>query len=155
MAVAFTTSSSSATMPVNLDVCENILKIPNKIVSFILPVGTTINKDGTALYQAVSAVFIAQVYGFELTIPMQITIFIASLITGAATAPVAGAGLIMLVVVLKTAGLPVEGAALILGIDRILNMSRAVTNVLADSVCCCVVAKSEGEFKGIPKVITE
>lgn len=155
MAVAFTTSSSSATMPVNLDVCENILKIPNKIVSFILPVGTTINKDGTALYQAVSAVFIAQVYGFELTIPMQITIFIASLITGAATAPVAGAGLIMLVVVLKTAGLPVEGAALILGIDRILNMSRAVTNVLADSVCCCIVAKSEGEFKGIPKVITE
>lgn len=153
MAVAFTTSSSSATMPINLDVCENVLKIPNKIVSFILPLGTTINKDGTALYQAISAVFIAQVYGFELTIPMQLTIFVASLITGAATAPVAGAGLIMLVVVLKAAGLPAEGVALILGIDRLLNMSRAVTNVVADSVCCCVVAKSEGEFKGIPKLI--
>lgn len=153
MAVAFTTSSSSATMPVNIDVCENVLKIPNKIVSFILPLGTTINKDGTALYQAISAIFIAQVYGFELTIPMQLTIFVASLITGAATAPVAGAGLIMLVVVLKAAGLPIEGVALILGIDRLLNMSRAVTNVVADSVCCCVVAKSEGEFKGIPKML--
>lgn len=151
MAVAFTTSSSSATMPINIDVCENVLKIPNKIVSFILPLGTTINKDGTALFQAVSAVFIAQVYGFELTIPMQLTIFIASLITGAATAPVAGAGLIMLVVVLKAAGLPLEGVALILGVDRLLNMSRAVTNVVADSVCCVVVAKAEGEFKGIPK----
>ncbi len=152
MAVSFTTSSSSATMPITLDVCENVLKIPNKIVSFIIPLGTTINKDGTALYQAISAVFIAQVYGFELTIPMQLTIFVASLITGAATAPVAGAGLIMLVVVLKAAGLPIEGVALILGIDRLLNMSRAVTNVVADSVCCCVVAKSEGEFKGIPKL---
>lgn len=155
MAVAFTTSSSSATMPINLDVCENVLKIPNKIVSFILPLGTTINKDGTALYQAISAIFIAQVYGFELTIPMQLTIFVASLITGAATAPVAGAGLIMLVVVLKAAGLPIEGVALILGIDRILNMSRAVTNVVADSVCCVVVANSEGEFKGIPKALKQ
>lgn len=155
MAVAFTTSSSSATMPINLDVCENVLKIPNKIVSFILPLGTTINKDGTALYQAISAVFIAQVYGFELTIPMQLTIFVASLITGAATAPVAGAGLIMLVVVLKAAGLPIEGVALILGIDRLLNMSRAVTNVVADSVCCVVVANSEGEFKGIPKALKQ
>ncbi|MBS1492792.1 MAG: dicarboxylate/amino acid:cation symporter [Bacteroidetes bacterium] len=155
MAVAFTTSSSSATMPINLDVCENVLKIPNKIVSFILPLGTTINKDGTALYQAISAIFIAQVYGFELSIPMMLTIFVASLITGAATAPVAGAGLIMLVVVLKAAGLPIEGVALILGIDRLLNMSRAVTNVVADSVCCVVVAKSEGEFKGIPKLLKE
>ena len=86
---------------------------------------------------------------------MQLTIFVASLITGAATAPVAGAGLIMLVVVLKAAGLPIEGVALILGIDRLLNMSRAVTNVVADSVCCVVVANSEGEFKGIPKALKQ
>jgi len=152
MAVTFSASSSSAVLPMNLDLCERVLKIPNKIVSFIIPVGTTINKDGTALYQAISAIFIAQVYGFELTLPMQLTIFIASLITGAATAPVAGAGLIMLVVVLKAAGLPVEGVALILGVDRLLNMSRSVTNVVADSVCCIVVANSEGEFKGIPKL---
>ncbi len=155
MAVTFSASSSSAVLPMNLDLCERVLKIPNKIVSFIIPVGTTINKDGTALYQAISAIFIAQVYGFELTIPMQLTIFIASLITGAATAPVAGAGLIMLVVVLKAAGLPEEGVALILGVDRLLNMSRSVTNVVADSVCCIVVANSEGEFKGIPKTIKE
>src|SRR5436853_4576302 len=101
MAVGFTTSSSSATLPVSLDVCETRLGIPNKIASFILPIGTTINKDGTAMFQAVAAIFIAQVYGFELTLAMQLTIFITCVITGAATAPVAGAGIIMLVVVLQ------------------------------------------------------
>lgn len=146
LAVAFTTSSSSATLPVTIDVCENRLGIPNKIASFILPIGTTINKDGTALYQAAAAVFIAQVFGIDLTFQQQLTIFITSVITGAATAPVAGAGLIMLVVVLNAVGLPLEGIALIIGIDRIINMCRSTVNVIGDTMACVVIAKSEGEL---------
>ncbi|MEO8512994.1 MAG: dicarboxylate/amino acid:cation symporter [Ignavibacteria bacterium] len=144
LAVAFTTSSSSATLPVTIDVTENRLGVPNKIASFVLPIGTTINKDGTALYQAVAAIFIAQVYGIDLTFAQHISIFITCIITGAATAPVAGAGLIMLVVVLNAVGLPVEGVALIVGIDRILNMCRSTTNVVGDTMASVVLAKSEG-----------
>jgi len=152
MAVGFTTSSSSATLPVTIDVCENRLGIPNRIASFVLPIGTTINKDGTAMFQAVAAIFIAQVYGFELTFAMQLTIFITCVITGAATAPVAGAGIIMLVVVLQAAGLPVEGIALIIGVDRIINMSRVVPNVVGDTLACVVIADSEGE---LGKIVTD
>ncbi len=150
LAVAFTTSSSSATLPVTIDVTENRLGVPNRIASFVLPIGTTINKDGTALYQAVAAIFIAQVYGFDLTFAQHISIFIACVITGAATAPVAGAGLIMLVVVLNAVGLPVEGIALIVGVDRILNMCRSTTNVVGDTMASVVLAGSEkslGEIK--------
>ncbi len=143
-AVAFSTSSSSATLPVTYEVCEKKFLIPNSITSFILPLGTTINKDGTALYQAISAIFIAQVYGIHLDLTAQFTIFITCVITGAATAPVAGAGIIMLVVVLKAANLPLEGIALILGVDRLLNMARAVTNVVGDVVAGLVVSNSEG-----------
>lgn len=143
-AVGFTTSSSSATLPVTIDVTENRLGVPNKIASFVLPIGTTINKDGTALYQAVAAIFIAQVYGFDLSFTQQITIFITCVITGAATAPVAGAGLIMLVVVLRAVGLPVEGIALVVGIDRLLNMCRSTVNVIGDTMASVVLAKSEG-----------
>lgn len=150
MAVAFTTSSSSATLPVTIDVTENRLGVPNKIAAFVLPIGTTINKDGTALYQAVAAIFIAQVYGFDLSLAQQFTIFITCVITGAATAPVAGAGLIMLVVVLNAVGLPVEGIALIVGVDRIINMCRSTVNVIGDTMASVVLAKSEavlGEIK--------
>jgi proton glutamate symport protein len=145
-AVGFTTSSSSATLPVTIDVTENRLGVPNKIASFVLPIGTTINKDGTALYQAIAAIFIAQVYGFDLSFMQQITIFITCVITGAATAPVAGAGLIMLVVVLNAVGLPVEGIALVVGVDRILNMCRSTVNVIGDTTASVVMAKSEGEL---------
>ncbi len=144
MAVAFTTSSSSATLPVTIDVTENRLGVPNKIAAFVLPIGTTINKDGTALYQAVAAIFIAQVYGFDLSLAQQFTIFITCVITGAATAPVAGAGLIMLVVVLNAVGLPVEGIALIVGVDRLINMCRSTVNVIGDTMASVVLAKSEG-----------
>jgi Na+/H+-dicarboxylate symporter len=146
LAVAFTTSSSSATLPVTIDVTENRLGVPNKIASFVLPIGTTINKDGTALFQAVAAIFIAQVYGFDLSFWQLFSIFITCIITGAATAPVAGAGLIMLVVVLKAVGLPEEGIALIIGIDRIINMCRSTTNVVGDTMASVVLAKSEGEL---------
>ena len=144
LAVGFTTSSSSATLPVTIDVTENRLGVPNKIASFVLPIGTTINKDGTALYQAVAAIFIAQVYGIDLSFAQHLSIFITCIITGAATAPVAGAGLIMLVVVLNAVGLPVEGIALIVGIDRLLNMCRSTTNVVGDTMASVVLAKSEG-----------
>jgi Na+/H+-dicarboxylate symporter len=150
LAVAFTTSSSSATLPVTIDVTENRLGVPNKIASFVLPIGTTINKDGTALYQAVAAIFIAQVYGFDLTFAQHVSIFITCIITGAATAPVAGAGLIMLVVVLNAVGLPVEGIALIVGVDRLINMCRSTTNVVGDTMASVVMASSEnalGEIK--------
>ncbi len=146
LAVAFTTSSSSATLPVTIDVTENRLGVPNKIASFVLPIGTTINKDGTALYQAVAAIFIAQVYGIDLSFSQQLSIFITCIITGAATAPVAGAGLIMLVVVLNAVGLPAEGIALIVGIDRLLNMCRSTTNVVGDTMASVVLAKSEGSL---------
>lgn len=152
LAVAFTTSSSSATLPVTIDVTENRLGVPNKIASFVLPLGTTLNKAGTALYQAVAALFIAQVWGYELSAGLQLTIFITSVITGAATAPVAGAGLVMLVVILKSAGLPEEGIALIVGIDRIINMCRTTVNVLGDTVTSVIIAKSEGE---LGKIIPE
>lgn len=152
LAVAFTTSSSSATLPVTIDVTENRLGVPNKIASFVLPIGTTINKDGTALYQAVAAIFIAQVYGFDLNVTQQLTIFITCVITGAATAPVAGAGLIMLVVVLNAVGLPIEGMALVLGIDRIINMCRSTVNVIGDTMASVVMAKSEGELGEIKTI---
>lgn len=152
LAVAFTTSSSSATLPVTIDVTENRLGVPNKIASFVLPLGTTLNKAGTALYQAVAALFIAQVWGYELSAGLQLTIFITSVITGAATAPVAGAGLVMLVVILKSAGLTEEGIALIVGIDRIINMCRTTVNVLGDTVTSVIIAKSEGE---LGKIIPE
>jgi Na+/H+-dicarboxylate symporter len=144
LAVAFTTSSSSATLPVTIDVTENRLGVPNKIASFVLPIGTTINKDGTALYQAIAAIFIAQVYGIDLSLAQQFSIFITCIITGAATAPVAGAGLIMLVVVLNAVGLPTEGIALIVGVDRLINMCRTTTNVVGDTMASIILAKSEG-----------
>src|SRR5207253_10800123 len=99
IAVAFTTSSSSATLPVTMDVTEKKLNVPNKIASFVLHLGTTINKDGTTLYQIVAALFIAQVYGISLSFPQLMALLITSAIVGAATAPVAGAGLIMLSVI--------------------------------------------------------
>lgn len=143
IALAFTTSSSSATLPVTLDITENKLGVPNKIASFIVPLGATLNKSGTAAYQAVAAIFIAQVYGFEISSSMLTTIFITSVITGMATAPVAGAGLIMLIVILKASGLPEEGIALIVGIDRIINMCRTTVNVLGDTTASVVIAKTE------------
>ena len=146
IAVAFSTSSSAATLPVTMDICEKRLGVPNKIASFVLPMGTTINMDGTALYQAVAAVFIAQVYGFDLTLSQQITIILTASLAAIGTAPVPGIGLIMLIIVLKSIGVPEEGIALIIGVDRLLDMCRTVPNVIADSLACVVIASSEGEL---------
>lgn len=146
IAVAFSTSSSAATLPVTMDVCEKRLGVPNKIASFVLPLGTTVNMDGTALYQAVAAVFIAQVFGFELTLTQQLTIVLTASLAAIGTAPVPGVGLLMLIIVLKSIGVPEEGIALIIGVDRLLDMCRTVPNVIADSLACVVIASSEGEL---------
>jgi len=146
MAVAFTTSSSAATLPITMDICEKKLGVPNRIASFVLPLGTTINMDGTALYQAVAAVFIAQVYGFDLNLSQQLTIVLTAALAAVGTAPVPSVGLIMLIIVLKSVGVPEEGIALIIGVDRLLDMCRTVPNVLADSLACVVIAKSENEL---------
>ena len=146
IAVAFSTSSSAATLPVTMDICEKKLGVPNKIASFVLPLGTTINMDGTALYQAVAAMFIAQVYGFDLNLTQQLTIVLTAALAAIGTAPVPGIGLIMLIIVLKSVGVPEEGIALIIGVDRLLDMCRTVPNVIADSLACVVIASSEGEL---------
>jgi Na+/H+-dicarboxylate symporter len=146
IAVAFSTSSSAATLPVTMDVCEKRLGVPNKIASFVLPLGTTVNMDGTALYQAVATMFIAQVYGFDLNLTQQLTIVLTAALAAVGTAPVPGVGLIMLIIVLKSVGVPEEGIALIIGVDRLLDMCRTVPNVIADSLACVVIASSEGEL---------
>lgn len=146
LAVAFSTSSSAATLPVTMDVCEKRLGVPNKIASFVLPLGTTVNMDGTALYQAVATMFIAQVFGFDLSLTQQLTIVLTAALAAVGTAPVPGVGLLMLIIVLKSVGVPEEGIALIIGVDRFLDMCRTVPNVLADSLACVVIASSEGEL---------
>lgn len=146
MVVAFSTSSSAATLPLEIDVAQKKLGVPNRIASFVLPLGATVNMDGTALYQAVAAIFIAQVYGMDLDITKQITIVITAVLASIGTAPVPGVGLIMLIIVLRSVGIPDEGIALILGVDRILDMARTVPNIVSDSFTVLTVAKSEGEL---------
>lgn len=144
--IAFSTSSSAATLPVNMECCQENLGVSKSITSFVLPLGATINMDGTALYQGVAAVFIAQVFGMELNLMQQLTIVITATLASIGTAPVPGVGVIMLIIVLKSVGIPEEGIALILGIDRILDMSRTITNITGDAAVAVAVASSEGEI---------
>lgn len=142
---AFSTSSSSATLPVTMkNVTEN-LGVSEKVSSFVLPLGATINMDGTALYQGVCALFIAQVYGIDLTVAQMGTIVLTATLASIGTAGVPGAGLIMLTLVLQAVGLPLEGVALIAGIDRILDMMRTCVNVVGDASAAVVVGASEKE----------
>lgn len=148
-AIAFSTSSSAATLPVTMDVCNNNLGVKKSISSFVLPLGATINMDGTALYQGVAAVFIGQVFGFDLTLGQQLTIVFTAVLASIGTAPVPGVGLIMLVIILKSVGIPEEGVALILGVDRILDMCRTITNITGDAAVTVAVATSENEITEI------
>ncbi len=141
--IAFSTSSSAATLPVTMRCVENNLNIPKKISGFVLPLGATINMDGTALYQGVATVFIAQVFGFNLGIAEQLTIVITAVLASIGTAPVPGVGIIMLVMILKSVNLPPEGIALILGVDRILDMCRTITNISGDSAVAVAIAGTE------------
>lgn len=121
------------------------LGIPQPIYSFVLPLGATINMDGTAIYQGVSALFIAQVYGLNLTLGQQLTIVLTATLASVGTAGVPGAGMIMLAMVLQGVGLPVEGIALVAGVDRILDMARTSLNVVGDITCALFITRSEGE----------
>ena len=145
-AIAFTTCSSSATLPINMRCTEENLGVPKSISSFVLPLGATINMDGTALYQGVCALFIANVFGLELTISQQFTIVLTATLASIGTAGVPGAGLIMLTMVLQSVGLPLEGIALVAGIDRILDMARTTINITGDAACAVVMAASENEL---------
>ena len=145
--VAFSTSSSAAALPVMIENCEKEIGVSNNVASFVLPLGTTINMDGTALYQGVSALFIAQVFGIDLGFGDQLAVVLTALLASIGTAGVPGVGMLMLVIVLKQIGIPLEGIALILGVERILDMFRTVVNVSGDAACAVVVASSEGELK--------
>ena len=132
-AIAFSTSSSAATLPVTFDCVENNLGVSKKISGFVLPLGATINMDGTALYQGVAAIFISQVYGMDLNLTQQLTIVFTAVLASIGTAPVPGVGIIMLVMILQSVNIPPEGIALILGVDRILDMIRTITNITGDA----------------------
>jgi proton glutamate symport protein len=143
MLISFSSSSSAATLPVNMEVCERDLGIPKQITSFTLPLGATINMDGTSLYQGVAAVFIAQVYGVDLDLAGQLTILLTAILASIGTAPVPGVGLVMLIIVLRSVNIPEEGLALILGVDRILDMMRTVVNTSGDAAVSSLIAKLE------------
>jgi Na+/H+-dicarboxylate symporter len=141
--VAFTTSSSAATLPVNFECCER-LGAPKSITSFVLPLGATVNMDGTALYQGVATLFIAQVYGMDLNLAQQLTVVFTATLASIGTAPVPGVGIVMLMIVLQSVGVPEEGIALILGVDRLLDMCRTIPNITGDATAAMIVSSSEG-----------
>ncbi|MFH6953528.1 dicarboxylate/amino acid:cation symporter [Pseudoalteromonas sp. XMcav1-K] len=143
---AFSTSSSSATMPVTLETATKKLGADNKVASFTVPLGATINMDGTAIMQGVATVFIAQVFTVDLGFTDYLMVILTATLASVGTAGVPGVGLIMLAMVLNQVGLPVEGIAIIIGVDRLLDMTRTAVNVTGDCMVTCVVAKSEGEF---------
>jgi Na+/H+-dicarboxylate symporter len=143
LATAFTTSSSSASLPISMECAEENAGLPNRIVSFVLPLGATINMDGTALYESVAAIFIAQAYGIELTLGSQVVIFLTATLAAIGAAGIPGAGLVTMAVVLKAVGLPLEGIGLVLAVDRILDMCRTTVNVWGDCVGAAIIARSE------------
>lgn len=142
---AFSTSSSGATLSLTMDAVTNKSGVSNKISSFTLPLGATINMDGTALYELVAALFIAQAYGFDMTLGQQVVMVITALLASIGAAAIPMAGLVMITVVLSAVNLPLEGVGLIIAVDRILDMFRTSTNVWSDSCGAVIIAKSEGE----------
>lgn len=153
--VAFSTCSSSGTLPVTMQNTQQNLGVSNRVSSFVLPLGATINMDGTAIYQGVAALFVAQFFGIELTIMQMVMIVITATLASIGTAGVPGAGLIMLTMVLSAVGLPLEGIALIAGIDRILDMFRTSINVVGDASAAVVVAASQGDLRTPGKHVDE
>jgi len=146
-AFAFSTASSGATLPITLSTVERRMGVHNSVAGFTIPLGATINMDGTAIMQGVATVFIAQVYGIDLSATALLTVILTATLASVGTAAVPGVGLITLALVLGQAGLPVEGIGLILGVDRLLDMVRTAVNVTGDTVVTLIVAKSEGQFE--------
>jgi Na+/H+-dicarboxylate symporter len=146
MALAFSTASSNATLPVTLENAERRLGVDNSIASFTIPLGATINMDGTAIMQGVAAGFIAQAYGIDLGMSDYLMVVLTATLASIGTAGVPGVGLVMLAMVLEQVNLPVEGIGLIIGVDRLLDMVRTAVNVTGDSAVSCVVARAEGQL---------
>jgi Na+/H+-dicarboxylate symporter len=142
---AFSTSSSNATLPLTMKAVEDEDGVSNKIASFTLPLGATVNMNGTALYECVAVMFVAQAYGVDLTLGQQIVVIFTALLAAIGSAGIPMAGLVMMAVVLKAVGLPLEGIGLILAVDRILDMFRTTINVYGDTCAAVIIAKSEGE----------
>jgi Na+/H+-dicarboxylate symporter len=143
---AFSTSSSNATLPITLETTTKKMGVKNSIASFTVPLGATINMDGTAIMQGVATVFIAQVFSQDLTLTDYLMVILTATLASIGTAGVPGVGLIMLAMVLEQVGLPVEGIALIIGVDRLLDMTRTAVNVTGDSMVTVIVGKSEDQF---------
>ena len=139
---AFSSASSVGTLPINLD-CTQKLGAKKEVASFVLPLGATINMDGTAIYQGVCAIFIASCYGIQLTLPQMLTIVLTATLASIGTAGVPGAGMVMLAMVLTSVGLPVDGIALVAGVDRIFDMGRTTVNITGDAACAIVVSNME------------
>ena len=148
LASAFATSSSNATLPITIKQTE-AAGVSKKISGFVLPLGATINMDGTALYECVAVLFIAEVYGFELALSQQIFLVLLSLLVSIGAAGIPMAGLVMLNIILSALGLPLEGIAIILTVDRFLDMARTTVNVYSDACGCAIIAKSENEFNPV------
>ena len=149
--VAFSTSSSAATLPVTMERVQEHLGVEEEVASFVLPVGATVNMDGTAIYQGVAAVFIANTLGIELTLEQQLSVLLTSTLASIGSAAVPGAGMIMLVMVLGSIGVPEAGLALIFAVDRPLDMLRTVANVTSDATVSMVVSKQLGMLKDVPQ----
>ncbi len=142
---AFSTASSSATLPITMDSVRRNAGVSTRITSFVLPLGATVNMDGTALYECVAALFIAQAYGIELSIQLQAVVVLTALFASVGAAGVPMAGLVMISIILKAVGLPLEGIGMILAVDRVLDMMRTAVNVWSDSCGTVLVARTEGE----------
>jgi Na+/H+-dicarboxylate symporter len=142
---SFSTSSSSATLPITLECVEKNAGVSNRTSSFVLPLGATINMDGTDLYECVAAMFIAQAYGLQLGLTEQFLIVITALVTSIGVAGIPAASLVAISIILTTIGLPLEGIGLILAVDRVLDMCRTSVNVFSDSCGAVIIARSEGE----------
>lgn len=149
MSVAFSTSSSNATLPVSMETAQKELNVPKSISSFVQPLGATINMDGTAIMQGVATIFIAQVYSVNLTTMELVTVVLTAVLASIGTAGVPGVGLILLAMVLNSVGLPVAGIGLILGIDRLLDMARTAVNITGDAACALVVSETEKKHMGM------
>ncbi len=152
---AFSTSSSSATLPITIECVEKRAGVSNKICSLVVPLGTSINMSGSALYECVAAIFVAQAYGIELTVSTQCIIVLLSLITSIGVAGIPSASLVAIIAILKTIGLPIEGIGLFVAVDRVLDMCRTTVNVFSDSCCAILVARSEGEKNVLAKDVME
>jgi Na+/H+-dicarboxylate symporter len=145
---AFSSASSSATLPLSMECLQKNVGVSERTSSFVLPLGATVNMDGTALYECVAAIFLAQAYGLELSFATQFTVVLIALLTSIGVAGIPAASLVAITVILTAIGLPLEAIGLLLVTDRVLDMFRTAVNVYSDSCCALIIARSEGE-KGL------